>query len=235
MHAECLVCGAPVIYRKTEERMECALCHAVFPSKTCCVNGHYVCDDCHTAGLDAVISSCLKETSKDPVEIADRLMKMPFCHMHGPEHHVIVGAALLTAFANAGGKLDLTEALTEMAVRGKSVPGGICGFWGACGAGISSGICVAVLSQATPLTDISFGLANQMTAKALERIGSLGGPRCCKRDSYLSLLTAADFLNEHFASAMECSDPVCRHSDKNAQCIREKCPFFQGPAKTWPE
>jgi hypothetical protein len=29
------------------------------------------------------------------------LMAMPFCHMHGPEHHVMVGAALLTAYHNA--------------------------------------------------------------------------------------------------------------------------------------
>ncbi|MCQ2563482.1 MAG: DUF5714 domain-containing protein [Mogibacterium sp.] len=28
-------------------------------------------------------------------------MSMPFCHMHGPEHHVMVGSALLTAYKQA--------------------------------------------------------------------------------------------------------------------------------------
>ena len=52
----------------------------------------------------------------------------------------MVGAALLTAYRNAGGEIDLEPALREMMNRGKSVPGGACGFWGACGAGLSSGI-----------------------------------------------------------------------------------------------
>lgn len=31
------------------------------------------------------------------------------CHMHGPEHHVMVGAALLTAYKNAGGAIDFSD------------------------------------------------------------------------------------------------------------------------------
>ena len=44
-------------------------------------------------------------------------------------------SALLTAYHNAGGEIELESALKEMYKRGKSVPGGACGFWGACGAG----------------------------------------------------------------------------------------------------
>ena len=60
--------------------------------------------------------------------------------MHGPEHHVLVGAALLIAYAGSGGKIDREQALREMWERGRSVPGGICGFWGCCGSAVSSGI-----------------------------------------------------------------------------------------------
>ena len=41
----------------------------------------------------------------------DELMECAICHMHGPEHHVMVGAALLTAYKNAGGKIDLEPCL----------------------------------------------------------------------------------------------------------------------------
>jgi len=47
------------------------------------------------AGLDSIIGLCMKSTSKNPVEIIQNMMALPFCHMHGPEHHVMVGAALL--------------------------------------------------------------------------------------------------------------------------------------------
>lgn len=37
--------------------------------------------------------------------------------MHGPEHHIMVGCALLTAYHNAGGEIDLPKALNEMVSR----------------------------------------------------------------------------------------------------------------------
>ena len=153
------------------------------------------------------------------------MMALPFCHMHGPEHHVMVGAALLTAYRNAGGDVDLPSALTEMIRRGKSVPGGACGFWGACGAGISAGMFLSIITKATPLATDSWGLSNRMTSKALSEIGSVGGPRCCKRDSWFSILAAVDFVKEHFGIEMERPEIVCSHSAHNAQCIGKRCPF----------
>ncbi len=155
------------------------------------------------------------------------MMAEPFCHMHGPEHHVMVGSALLTAYKNAGGDINLNAALVEMMNRGRSVPGGACGFWGACGAGISTGIFVSIITKASPLTQESWGLSNLMTSKALGEIGKIGGPRCCKRDSYLAILSAIDFVKEHFGIEMEKNKVVCIHSDINNQCIGSRCPFVQ--------
>ena len=121
--------------------------------------------------------------------------------------------------------IDLVKALTEMKNRGQSVPGGACGFWGACGAGISSGMFISIISSSTPLSGEPWGLSNRMTAKALERIGSVGGPRCCKRDSYLSILSAIDFVKEHFGIEMEKPEIVCSYSPQNNQCLGTRCPF----------
>ena len=167
----------------------------------------------------------MTETSKDPVAIIEKMRQMPFCHMHGPEHHVMAGSALLTAYKNAGGDIDLHGALIEMMNRGKSVPGGACGFWGACGAGISSGMFISIISKSTPLANEPFSLSHKMTAKSLEKIGEIGGPRCCKRDSFLSILAAVDFVKDHFSIEMENPEVVCRFSAQNNQCIGKRCPF----------
>lgn len=225
MKDECLICKAPLIYLETDEIMECSVCHKKEPSKTRCVNGHYVCNECHMAGLDSVMGVCLGSDSKSPIEILQEMMALPFCHMHGPEHHVMVGAALLTAYKNAGGALELEPALREMMSRGRSVPGGACGFWGACGAGISSGMFISIVSKSTPLSVEPFALSHQMTAKSLSAIGEIGGPRCCKRDSYLSILSAIDFVKEHFGVEMECPEIVCEYASQNNQCIGKRCPF----------
>lgn len=227
MKEECLICQAPLEYLETDEWMECAICHKKEKSKTRCVHGHYVCNECHTSGLDTIIGLCLSETSKDPISIIRRMMSLPFCHMHGPEHHVMVGAALLTAYKNAGGEIDLRQALTEMMNRGRSVPGGACGFWGACGAGISTGMFISIISHSTPLASEPFALSHQMTAQSLGQIGSIGGPRCCKRDSYLSILSAIDFVEKHFGVVMEKFPVECTHFRQNNQCIGKRCPFFK--------
>ena len=221
MKDECLICKAPLVYLEADAEMRCAICGKRFLSKTRCVNGHFVCNECHMAGLDAIVSLCLSHASKDPVEIIQTMMAQPFCHMHGPEHHVMVGAALLTAYHNAGGEIDLEKALGEMMKRGKSVPGG------ACGAGISTGMFVSISSGSTPLTAEPFALSHQMTARSLSAIGEIGGPRCCKRDSFLSIQCAVDFVSEHFGVQMEKSEITCDYSAQNNQCIGSRCPFHE--------
>ena len=226
MKDECLICEAPLIYLETDEIMECSVCHKKEPSKTRCVNGHYVCNECHMAGLDSVMGVCLGSDSKSPIEILQEMMALPFCHMHGPEHHVMVGAALLTAYKNAGGALELEPALREMMSRGRSVPGGACGFWGACGAGISSGMFISIVSKSTPLSVEPFALSHQMTAKSLSAIGEIGGPRCCKRTCRTAIIAASAFTEEALGVAMPGRPVKCRHYERNRECIRGACPYY---------
>ena len=199
LNEECLICGAPLEYLTQDTLMECVLCHKQEPSKTRCVNGHYVCNDCHTQGMDSIIAMCMEERSRNPIELLEKMMSKPFCHMHGPEHHVLVGAA--------------------------QVPGGACGYMGACGAAISTGIFMSVVTRNTPLSTDTWRLCNLMTSKALEQVAENGGPRCCKRDSYLSVLTAVDFVRETLGVEMEKADVKCSRSQINNQCIGKKCPF----------
>lgn len=180
------------------------------------------------AEQDPVTALCLKETSRNPIEILEKLMSQPDCPMHGPTHHVLVGAALLTAYNNSlpdSSKLDLKEALAEMRERGEQVPGGACGYMGACGASISTGIFLSIVTRNTPLSTDTWRLCNLMTARALEQVALNGGPRCCKRDSYLSVLTAIDFVKENLGVEMVKPEVHCTRSQINEQCIGKKCPF----------
>jgi len=225
MKEECLICRAPLEYLGHSTSMVCALCGKQRESAAQCVNGHYVCDECHTQGVDSIIGLCLNSSSKNPFVIFSQLVDLPFCHMHGPEHHIMVGASLLTAYKNAGGNIDLEPSLTEMLRRGKLVPGGICGFWGSCGAAVSSGIFVSIVTGATPLSGAEWGLSNLMTSRSLAAMAAIGGPRCCKRNAFIAIIEAAKFCSEHFEIELETNGIVCTHYTKNNQCIGNKCPF----------
>ena len=225
MNEECLICKAPLEYLEADTMMECVICHKKENSKTRCVNGHYVCCECHTSGMDEIIALALNEKSKNPTRILEKMMSMDFCHMHGPEHHVMVGVSLITAYKNACGDIELPTALSEMYTRGKQVPGGACGFWGACGAGISTGMYMSIITRSTPLASKAWGLSNQMTGQALTAIGKNGGPRCCKRDSYLAIREAVEFTKEKLNVEMELDEIKCSRSKLNNQCIEERYPF----------
>ncbi|MCQ2288812.1 MAG: DUF5714 domain-containing protein [Muribaculaceae bacterium] len=223
---ECLLCGAHLVYADTPVEMECALCHKKFINNVRCAQGHYVCDACHTSGVDSIVALCLHESSCNPIEIVEKMMSLPSCHMHGPEHHVMVGAALITAYHNAGGAVDLERALTEMVRRGKQVPGGACGNWGACGAAVSTGMYMSIVTGSTPLATRAWSLSNLMTARALEQVASHGGPRCCKRDSYLSIMAAVHFTTQELGITMQLPEHItCTRSRFNNQCLGSRCPF----------
>lgn len=227
---ECLICARPLRYDARETEARCAYCGGVFFTRVRCEAGHYICDRCHAAqGVELICRACEGAASRNPVEIAQSLMAHPSIHMHGNEHHVLVGAALIAACANAGAPVQRSAALAEMARRGREYPGGACGFWGCCGAAASAGMAFSILTGATPLSAASWGQANRLTGRILEAIGALGGPRCCKRNSFTALRVAAQFLREECSLPLEVPEQIrCGHSARNAQCLREKCPYFAG-------
>ena len=115
---ECLVCGQALEYLVRQEPMTCSFCGKTFLSNARCRNGHYVCDTCHEKqGIIEIMDICRQEKSKNPAEILQKMMKNPYIYMHGPEHHIMVGASLLTAWHNAGGAVDFPAALEEMKDR----------------------------------------------------------------------------------------------------------------------
>ena len=83
MREECLICGAPLEYLNEDIEMECELCHKKEKSKTRCVNGHYVCNECHMQGIDVLFGLCMEEKSSNPVKILNKMMAMPFCQCMG--------------------------------------------------------------------------------------------------------------------------------------------------------
>ncbi len=228
----CLVCGKKLVYYNEPKEMKCEFCHKKFMSYACCEDGHYVCDDCHEKeGLEVIQRVCLKETGRNPVKIAQKIMLDPYIYMHGPEHHVMVGAALLTAYHNAGGEIDLKNAIAEMVQRGRQYPGGSCGFWGCCGAAVSVGMFASIVTETTPLSEKTWGWANEATSKALAKIGSYGGPRCCKRNSFTAMRTAAEFTEEKLGVKMEMPERiVCGFFNENAECLVERCPYHPDSA-----
>ena len=175
-----------------------------------------------------IIKACLQEKSTNPIDIFYNIAQMDFVRIHGLEHHVLDGAALLTAFYNAGGNINLQNSLNELMKRGLQMPGATCGMWGVCGAVSSMGAALSIIDGTGPLTsDSSWGKHMEFTSKALHCLSQVGGPRCCKRDAFLSFRQAIQYVNENYNVELQSKTIECSFSEKNEQCIKEKCPFYK--------
>lgn len=176
---------------------------------------------------EKIIQECQKQTSTNPVKIFEYIVSCDFVRMHGPEHHVLDGACLLTAIYNASGKFDLKAGLEFIFEQGLKMPGATCGMWGVCGAVTSCGAALSFLDKTGPLSsDESWGKHMQFTSLALEKIGKIGGPRCCKRDGFTALSVAVEFINKNYPFSLETSPVICNFHEQNAQCIKHTCPYF---------
>ncbi len=230
----CLLCGAELEYAAVAAPVRCEYCGAAGDSPVRCSGGHFVCDDCHAAPARELIErACQASTSTDPVALATSLMRHPSVKLHGPEHHFLVPAALVAAYCNARGEPEVKpRLLAEARRRSDAVAGGFCGFQGACGAAVGVGTFASLVTGATPLARESWGLANRATGGALTVIGGLGGPRCCKRTTWLSLLSGIRVAREDLGVKLPGRGPACEWSEVNAECLRERCPFH--PARRGP-
>lgn len=224
----CLICGSPVITGEQTKKMECAICRKTFNDTTVCINGHYVCTECRNHPGAAVIRSiCTRTKSKNPVSLAVMMMNSPAVYMHGADHHAIIASALLAAYKNCGGEVDLTIAIDEAILRGSAVPYGICAAAGTSGGAVSAGIFHSIVAKTEPLSVKEWGEGNLLVSECLRKIGSAGGPRCCKRCTFFSLETAAEFINKHFGVRLEMPDKIrCGYVERNPDCNKEHCPYY---------
>ena len=225
----CIICGNDLEYTDKDISLSCSVCGKKFTTSVKCTNGHFVCDSCHQSeAVDYIENYCKNNFSKDPVKIATELMRNPKIKMHGPEHHFLVPAVLLTSYYNTIGTPEMIgEKINIAKSRAEKVPGGICGSCGNCGAGVGSGIFISTITKATSLSEEPWKLSNLMTAKSLENIANNGGPRCCKRDSYLAIQTAVEFLKNNFNVYLPVSEIICEFSNMNKDCKKEACLFYK--------
>jgi hypothetical protein len=174
--------------------------------------------------MDLIERVCMATDIAEPLAIACQLMDHPAVKMHGPEHHFLVPAALLAAYCNLTGRADEKQGMLKKArTRAETVPGG------ACGAAIGTGIFVAIITGSTPLAGKAWQLSNEMTARSLQAIARYGGPRCCKRDSWLAIREAVGFCREKLDITLPFHEEhVCPFSEINRECRREACLFYGG-------
>jgi hypothetical protein len=164
-----------------------------------------------------------------PTELAMHLMDFPQLEMHCEQHHYLIPAVMLTAAYKAQGRPVemLQNALIEAMLRAKNVLRGFCGLYGSCGAAVGLGIYVSILTETTPYSVNTWSLANKIVAESLLKISEINGPRCCKRNSFLSLQVSEKFTKERLGIDLGTTESIiCTHYSRNNECKKKECPYY---------
>ena len=173
------------------------------------------------------MSICKDNACSDPVKLFRMMVRDDHVPMHGPIHHSIVPLAMVCAVWSVKPDFDLDSYLTEVISRSSEVPQAVCGLWGCCGSAIGAGIFESIMTRTGPLSrGKRWGNCNLSTSDALRTIGDVGGPRCCKRNAVLSIISACNSAKEHLKVELSPSEFVCTRYRDSEECIGSKCPFF---------
>lgn len=225
----CYVCGDELHKLSDAKEIHCDYCGKLKNIINHCNDGHYICNDCiETPITEHIKQQCLAYAGHDPIELAVKIMNSPIIKMHGPEHHFIVPAVLLTCLANKDGKTEqLPEKLAIAERRAKEETPNVCNYSiGTCGAAIGTGVFLSIFMDREHQHDDAWSITNLIVADSLKLVAESDGPRCCKRDTYISLESAIYFLKDRFAVDLPISAAKCTFSMRNRTCGHEECAYY---------
>lgn len=223
---KCIICGEDA-YPSTE-KASCSYCGKVEKADYLCGRGHYICEECRLASPEELVKkTCQHSGEKDPVKIAELLMKHPAITAYGPEHHYMVAAVILAALRN-NGIVEVDASMIDRAIaRAKRIPLGACGSWGACGAAVGVGIAFSVAWNVDMMSEEGRSVIMKLVSEALEEISKIKGPRCCKASVYAALNVVKRFLKERFNVSFVEQRVRCPFKAVLRQhCLGVKCPYY---------
>ena len=91
---------------------------------------------------------------------------------------------------------------------------------------------MSLATGSTPLSTNGWRQSNQITAESLLEVARQGGPRCCKRDTFISLDRAIDFIGTELKVNLEKEQKIsCEFSHLNKQCLKVECQYYAGLAE----
>jgi DNA-directed RNA polymerase subunit RPC12/RpoP len=224
---DCMVCGEPLEYLPEDRQSRCHYCGRQVTANARCTAGHFVCDRCHSEdALEVIENICRESTETDMLALLARLRAHEVVPMHGPEHHSIVPAIIVTAYRNTGG--DVRDSLIHMAVsRGSTIAGGACAFLGACGAATGVGTGFALLLGANPYEASRRRVVMGAAGRVMQELARHEAARCCQRDCWIGLRVAAECSRELLDMPLKADAPMqCEQRHLNRECMGRDCPLW---------
>jgi ubiquinone/menaquinone biosynthesis C-methylase UbiE len=225
---DCRVCGSPLTYLENDREKKCAFCGIVKMANAVCEKDHFVCDACHGENaVNIVRQICMNTDETDMINLLNIIRNHPAIPLHGPEHHFIVPGVIVATYRNLGETVTEEDIITAID-RGKTIPGGVCAFWGGCGAALGAGAAFAVLLKGNPVKAPERKIVQKITNAISSEINQVEAARCCQRETWTALKTAAALSKKYLPVCLKADGKThCAQQSKNKECIGKGCPYIK--------
>jgi hypothetical protein len=230
----CQFCSAERSVVPEDIDVLCSICGTLLSGAIVCTAGHAICRECAMLPAVEVIERyCRTTKERDPQAIVEILMGHSEVRLQGADHHFLVPAALIAAYANSiGDETERDLRLHEAKILAKCADEGQCGSSGRCGAATGSGIFFQVFARSSEFADFEKQWSTRAVSRTLERIGDDVHHRCCKMDTSLAVLEATQFLFETTGVRIGVqTHRSCGLSKLNKECLATSCPFYNNPLR----
>ncbi|PAB60575.1 DUF5714 domain-containing protein [Anaeromicrobium sediminis] len=182
--------------------------------------------------VEKINEICLTSNSLSIFELGNKLLTLDCVRMHGPEHHYLISAAVITVYCNGTKKEALKQKMLDKALhRANLIQPGSCGYFGVCGASMAVGSAISLIENVTPYKKKELMALGKITLRSQSKIANYMGPRCCKRATYVALEDTHNWLEEQFQLAGNRinnygSKFVCGFSNSNDTCLKGACKYY---------
>ena len=121
-----------------------------------------------------------------------------------------------------------TDLIATAIRRGGQIIGGSCAYLGICGSATGVGVAFSLILQANPVKAAERQMVQQITTRVLEKIAAFEAARCCQRDCWLGLKTAAELSHTYLSVPLQADAVIgCYQRHLNRECIGMKCPVLR--------
>lgn len=151
-----------------------------------------------------------------------------------PQHHLLITAALLTAYRNNGYEIDFSRALDHALELTKSIANCTCTRGDDCSLGKAARAFLTIVMDYSPDLDLTPGekqmhlhRLTQCVLDAFPTYCRIGTRHCCKMHGFLTVEVTCAYLQENLDITMPCTPLECRHAPIHPDCHFTDCPYFK--------
>lgn len=226
----CPICGGKITHDDVPQSGKCFICGKPYSSYYYCENECNFCDVCYAQSNFIKFYPIIKTESKNPIEIFEKMMDIKDIGINGCIHSIAVTMAALFAFKNSAGiNKKLTSIIFEIfREEVHYAPVSLCKIRGSnCGIPIAAGNAFTRFIKKCKYRDTS--LPAKINDECLKVILQNHGKRnCCKRISYIELITLAKICERDLGTKLEMPNKTkCKYSKLNKDCLKEQCEFYK--------